>query len=76
MLVTRTVSCKVKNGTETYTKMVPRLCKSRWPGTNGATKSPTNCGMEPKCANKKKLFSLKNYCLIGKTRLVFVFTFI
>ena len=43
--ITRTVSCKVKNGTETYTKMVPRPCARRWPAN---TNNQVNCGMEPR----------------------------
>lgn len=39
--VTRTVSCKVRNGPEAFTKMVPRPCNRRWPNNN-----EVNCGME------------------------------
>ncbi|XP_059352725.1 collagen alpha-1(V) chain-like isoform X2 [Daphnia carinata] len=62
--VTRTVSCKVKNGTETYTKMVPRLCKRNWPpsqqgssssqSSNG-TPQHVNCGMEPRVKERPRL---------------------
>lgn len=58
--VTRTVTCKVKNGTETFTKMVPRLCKRNWPSSQASSSSSSstssvsgvpqhvNCGMEPR----------------------------
>jgi len=46
--VTKKVSCRVKNGTETYTKMVPRLCKRNWSSTPGGNPAPVNCGTEPR----------------------------
>jgi len=53
--VTKKVSCRVKNGTETYTKMVPRLCTRKWSSsTQGGNSAPVNCGTEARIKIRPK----------------------